>query len=533
MRRLTSAVAIYILAIGSQIGQTSGWPVHGGKSSIGYSPVTPLDPSFAKYWAANNPGEAAKAATEILKSGAAFDDVYAQLKRGRPYPRDVARGIVLAHRGEFAYTIDVPETYDPSLRYQVRVQLHGGVGNSRENAERRGRNGIGRLAGATQIYVLPASWSEVPWWSSAQLENLRAILDTVKRTYNVDENRVVVSGVSDGGTGAYYLAMRDSTPYASFLSLNGFIGVLNNDDLHIDGDLFPGNLRNKPLFVVNGGRDPLYPIAAVEPYLEHLAKGQVRITYRPQPEAGHDTTWWPTVKDEFETFVRDHPREPYPDRLTWETADTRESGRVHWLVIDGIGGARGDSAGMDDLNDFTPPPHAELGFRLGSGLRVDRVMAHTLADRLGMHQGDVLDSVGDVKLETTATLLSALQSYAPHSPIRLTVRRGDQTVTLSGTFDPDTIPQPRGAIFRRTGRSGRVDLVRHANTVELVTRGVSELTLLLSPDQFDFAQPIRVMVNGRMMYEARVEKNLATLMKWAAKDNDRTMLFGAEVRVKP
>ena len=152
---------------------------------------------------------------------------------------------------------------------------------------------------------------------------------------------------------------------------------------------------------------------------------------------------------------------------------------------------------------------------------------------MGCIRETVLDSVGDVKLETTATLLSALQSYAPHSPIRLTVRRGDQTVTLSGTFDPDTIPQPRGAIFRRTGRSGRVDLVRHANTVELVTRGVSELTLLLSPDQFDFAQPIRVMVNGRMMYEARVEKNLATLMKWAAKDNDRTMLFGAEVRVKP
>jgi PDZ domain len=533
VRRLTSAVIIYILAIGSQIGPTWDWPVQCGESKSRYTPVTPLDVSFAEYWTAKNPGEAAKAAGEIVKSGAAFDDVYARLKSGRPYAKDVATGIVLAHHGEFAYTIDVPETYDPSLRYQVRFQLHGGIGNSRENAERRGRNGIGRLAGATQIYVLPASWSEAPWWGTAQLENLRAILDTVKRIYNVDENRVVVSGVSDGGTGAYYLAMRDTTPYASFLPLNGFIGVLNNDDLHIDGDLFPGNLRNKPLFVVNGGRDRLYPIAAVEPYLEHLAKGQVRITYRPQPQAGHDTSWWPTVKDGFETFVRDHPREPYPDRLTWETTDTRESGRAHWLVIDGVGGARGDSTSMDDLNEFTPPPRAELGFRLGSGLRVDRVMAHTLAERLGMRQGDVLDSVGDVQLENTATLVSALQAYAPHSPITLTVRRGDQTITLNGTFDPDTILQPRGPIFRRTGRSGRVDLVRHGNTVELITRGVSELTLLLSPDQFDFSEPIRVSVNGRTLQEARVEKDLATLMKWAAKDNDRTMLFGAEVRVKP
>ena len=52
-------------------------------------------------------------------------------------------------------------------------------------------------------------WADAPWWSDAQLENLRSILDHLKRTYNVDENRVVVSGVSDGGTGAYYFAMRE------------------------------------------------------------------------------------------------------------------------------------------------------------------------------------------------------------------------------------------------------------------------------------------------------------------------------------
>ena len=76
--------------------------------------------------------------------------------------------------------------------------------------------------------------------------------------YNVDENRVVVSGVSDGGTGAYYVAMRETTPFASFLPLNGYWMVLASGDID-DGMLFANNLRNKPLFAVNGGRDPLYP----------------------------------------------------------------------------------------------------------------------------------------------------------------------------------------------------------------------------------------------------------------------------------
>lgn len=517
MRLVTSAVVGYILVIAFTVPPQS----------------TGLDAAFTQYWAAKNPGEAAKAAGDIVKSGASFDEVFARLKQGRPYSSEVPTGVIASRRAELPYTIDVPTSYDPARRYQVRFHLHGGVSNSRDNAERRGRNGIGRLAGTEQIYVLPASWNDTPWWSTAQVESLRAILDTLKRTYNVDENHVVVSGVSDGGTGAYYVAMRDTTPYASFLPLNGFIGVLSNEHLQIEGDLFPGNLRNKPLFVVNGGQDPLYPIAEVEPYLQHLANGHVAITYKPQPPAGHDTSWWPSIKDAYESFVRDHARDPYPDRVTWETTDTRLSGRAHWLVIDSLGGRGGNSDGMDDLNDFTPPPRADIGFRLGSGLRIDRVMKQTLAARLGMREGDVLVAVGDVTLTDARGLLVALQPYSVHSPITFTVRRGNETVTLTGTFDPDAVPQPRAPIFRRTGRSGRVDLVRRGNMIAADTRGVSEFTLLLSPDRFDFMQPVKVIVNGRVINDARVEKSLATLMKWAARDNDRTMLFAAEIKVKP
>lgn len=85
----------------------------------------------------------------------------------------------------------------------------------------------------------------------------------------------------------------------------------------------------------------------------------------------------------------------------------------------------------------------------------------------------------------------------------------------------------------RNGRSGRVDLVRAGNTVTARTRGIKELTLLLSPDQFDFGRNVKVIVNGRVAFDGRVEKHLDTLKKWAARDNDRTMLFGAEVKITP
>jgi len=77
-----------------------------------------------------------------------------------------------------------------------------------------------------------------------------------------------------------------------------------------------------------------------------------------------------------------------------------------------------------------------------------------------------------------------------------------------------------------------VDLIQNGNTVLATTKGVTAFTLLLSPDKFDFNQTIKVVANGRTVFEGRVERSLKTLMKWAARDNDRTMLYGAELKIK-
>ena len=184
----------------------------------------------------------------------------------------------------------------------------------------------------------------------ARSDNLRAILDSVKRTYNVDENRVVLSGVSDGGTGAYYTAMRDTTPFASFLPLNGFIMVLRNETAEADGDLFPNNLLNKPLFIVNGGRDPMYPTSVVDPYIEHLKKGGVDLVYRPQAERGARHVVVARDRGLVRAFVADHPRVPLPDALSWESGPPNIPSRAHWLVIDRLGAERPDEPALPDVN---------------------------------------------------------------------------------------------------------------------------------------------------------------------------------------
>ena len=494
-----------------------------------------LDDAFRTFWRAADSGQAAAAAESIVALTPAFDDAFQRLRQGRPYLPDVPKGVVrgshdMAGR-TFAYSLDVPPTYDPKVRYQVRFQLHGGIG--RPEQELRGSGSIGALAGGEQIYVLPASWAEARWWGGAQVESLRIILDRVKRAYNVDENRVVVSGVSDGGTGAYYIAMRDTTPYASFLPLIGHILILANPSIGIREQLFPNNLRNKPLFVVNGGRDQLYPTSMVDPSIRHLQGGGVALTYLPQPEAQHNTAWWPEVQEPFERFVRDHPREPYPAVLTWEAepaggALVRAEPRAHWLRIDRFR-ARGAEEPLPDLNEVAGRTSANFGVR-ATGMRINVVTKGSNADALGLLPGDLVESVNGRVIPDGVPLVDLLETIDSGTRITLKVRRDASALELAGTFEPKSVVSTM-SMFPRMRSSGRVDLVRDGNTVRATTRGVAAFTLLLSPDVFDFTKPITVVVDGRTAFEGSVRKDVATLMRWAARDNDRTMLFGAELPI--
>jgi hypothetical protein len=492
-----------------------------------------IDAAFATFWSAASPEHAARLVEPILRAGVTFDEAYRRLRQGRPYGARDTGVVRMENRTpdgvEHFFAVNVPDTYDPGRRYQVRIQLHGGVGGRATNAP-VGNGTVGALTGAEQIYIVPYAWAAAPWWSPDQVLNLAAIVDRVKRLYNVDENLVVLSGVSDGATDALYVAMRETTPFASVLPLNGYIMVLALRDID-DGLIFANNLRNKPLFAVNGGRDPLYPTRVVEPYIEHLKQGGVSIDYHPQPNAAHNTAWWPEVKDSYESFVREHPRKPLPDTLTWEMGNSAAFGRAHWLVIDRLGAQKSDARMLADLNEMPQPPSPDFGAR-SIGKKINRVAPGSNAERIGLKAGDVLLRVNDRSVAAAADVADALSDEPPGSKIVLTVARDNAPVELEGIYRPAIVETPPKALFARGAGSGRVDLTRAGNVVTATTRGVAAFTLLISPDQFAFGKPVKVIANGKTVFDGRVEKNVRTLLKYAASDNDRTMLFGAELHIK-
>ena len=494
------------------------------------------------FWAAGSSDDVDRAVERILALDPDVEPLWTNLRAGATYSADVPRGRQVLTREtadgvEYRYELFVPDDYDPARRYPVRVYLHGGVARPRRDEAPFWRNAE-QYARDDAIVVFPESWADAMWWQASQVDNLTGMLNDIKRRYNVNENAVYLLGVSDGATGVFYHAFKAPTPWAAFLSFNGHPVVLANPGTGVEGLMYVTNLRNRPFFVINGGQDRLYPVDAVVPFLRLFVDAGIRIDFHPQPEAGHTMRWWADESPNIDNFIETQVRRPLPDRLVWETESTTRFNRAHWVVITAIGSVDGESS-FDDFNEITPPsPSVPIGFNLlseldtGAGIRLVDIGPGSLADIAGVRPGDILVEVNGIVVTTVDALRAAVQAPrdGPGMPLRLEREGEAMTITLS---PPDPVQAPPGRqAFPHPEPSGRVQLVRTGNDIVVVTRGVRRYTLLLSPEQFDFTQPFRVTTNEVRSFEGMVEPSPETLLHWAARDRDRTMLFGAELDIE-
>jgi pimeloyl-ACP methyl ester carboxylesterase len=380
-----------------------------------------------------------------------FDVAYARLKVGITY-KAAATGRITDWQtridGDLLDNlVEVPADYDPATPIPLRVSLHGGVGREAPAAGGQPARPLSNRnpAGAREIVIHPRAWSSSAWWRPEQVDNILKLVERAKSVYNIDESRIYVTGISDGGTGVYYLAMREATLWSACVPLNGHPLVIANPQTGADGQLYSGNLANCPLYIVNGGKDRLYPAASVAPMVDLFKRAGVPLRWQVHPDGEHNVNWWPEERPRVDAFLAAHPRQAQPAKVSWETERTDRYNRFRWLVIDRLG-TRSSDVALEDVNTY---------------------------------------------------------------------RQGMRSASL----------------FDRVKPSGRVDAERKGSTYEVRTRGVQQFTLLLSPEAIDFSRPVRVTVNGRTVHDAVVSRDVTTLQKWAAKDHDRTMLYGAELKV--
>jgi len=182
------------------------------------------------------------------------------------------------------YLLYLPKDYDQAKPTPLMLFLHG-AGERGTNLDKVKIHGPPKLIEAGKefpcIVVSPQCPSD-QWWQPLELI---ALLDDVSSKYNVDPERIYVTGLSMGGFGTWQLASYAPRKFAALAPIcGGGEGYWAKQIAHI------------PTWIFHGDKDGAVPIARSDAMVAALKKAGAEPKYTVYTGVGHDS-WTATYDD--------------------------------------------------------------------------------------------------------------------------------------------------------------------------------------------------------------------------------------------
>lgn len=396
------------------------------------------------------------------------------------------------------YWVWLPESYDPAKSYGLIVALHGGVTGTPLEAK-DGAPGeymaslfvdslpvalrdqtviLGASAGVPETHEA-AAW----WWADGQ-RNVLHFVHEVKRRVNIDENKVLVSGLSDGGSGSFGFAYRMPDAFAGYFPMIGHPLVPTADGQPV----FLENLKGSNIYAFNGGKDPLYPTRIVKPLYDQANGVGASIRFKEYPDLGHSVG--PVIKDELKIFADElwpnWKRNLLPRTIDWTATSTDRGGRA-WLWITEMSNFGKASSDIPNAEIKTPGARVRLGVQLvpdSSPPKIEMIVKDSTAEQMGMKEGDVITKLDSKEIKTFDDLLTALGEKAPGDEVSIVIKRGKEEHTLKGSF-----PKVQQQDEKPDVLAARVIAICEPGKISIKVRNASKLTIKIHPD---------MLLNGKL-----------------------------------
>jgi len=177
------------------------------------------------------------------------------------------------------YSLYVPETYDPDAPPPLVVAMHGGAGNGRSFLWSWLRDARGHGA----IVIAPTAVGDT--WSlmgpDVDTPNLMRILDEVESRWAFDKRRMLLTGMSDGGTFAYVSGLDPRSPFTHLAPISAAFHPM----LAAMADA--ERLKDLPVQITHGRLDWMFPFAMAREARDALAAAGADVTYREIPDLSH------------------------------------------------------------------------------------------------------------------------------------------------------------------------------------------------------------------------------------------------------
>ena len=180
-------------------------------------------------------------------------------------------------RGSFS--IYVPEYYTPDRAWPLVVALHGGSGNGRAFLWSWLRDA--RSNGA----ILVAPTAVGPTWAlmgdDADTPNLDRILDLVRNRWTIDDTKLLLTGMSDGGTFSYVSGMQSGSRFTHLAPVAASFHPLMAEMADRD------RLQDLPIFLAHGELDWMFAVQIARDAAQALRAAGAKVTYREIDDLSH------------------------------------------------------------------------------------------------------------------------------------------------------------------------------------------------------------------------------------------------------
>jgi phospholipase/carboxylesterase len=190
------------------------------------------------------------------------------------------------------FSLYVPEYYTPDRTWPLVMALHGGSGNGRNFLWTWLRDA--RSFGA----ILVAPTATGPTWAlmgeDTDTANLARILDVVCARWNIDPARLLLTGMSDGGTFSYVSGLEHRSPFTHLAPVAATFHPLMAQAADST------RLRDLPIYIVHGRLDWMFPVEVARQARAALSAAGADVTYRELDDLSHS-----------------YPREINPAILHW------------------------------------------------------------------------------------------------------------------------------------------------------------------------------------------------------------------------
>jgi phospholipase/carboxylesterase len=182
------------------------------------------------------------------------------------------------------FSLYVPEYYTPDRAWPLVMALHGGSGNGRGFLWSWLRDA--RSHGA--ILISPTATGNTPnktTWAlmgdDTDTPNLARILDSVRSRWNVDAKRMLLTGMSDGGTFCYVTGFESSSPFTHLAPVSATFHPLMAEMADAE------RLRGLPIHIVHGRLDWMFPVQVARQTSQALSAAGADVTYRELDDLSH------------------------------------------------------------------------------------------------------------------------------------------------------------------------------------------------------------------------------------------------------